>query len=418
MINPLCRETEWMNLWAQLPMWQAPPYRVLVMVPHPDDETLAIGGFLASRRSLGIDATLLSVSDGENAYVENHALGSMRQREQTLASAHLGISEDKIVRLHFPDSRIEDYEEELGTRLADLISPNTLLLAPWVGDFHPDHTACGRVALKVAIETGTVLVSYLFWTWHTQEVADVGSLPLQKFDLQPEWFAAKTAALAEHQSQLKRDNDQPILTPEFLWPARQTARCFFRMSDVTSAEFFDRKYRSNTDPWDFAKSEYERARYNAIVAELDGRIYERGFEPGCSIGVLTALLAGYCRSIEALDISPTAVGLCQQRCRRLPHVNAWCGSLSEWFPSGHFDLIVFSEIGYYFTGKKLRQLARTLVSRLLRGGTFLAVHWLGISEDHLLTGERVHEILRSIGGLTHCNRKHYGKFLMDRRERQ
>jgi hypothetical protein len=89
------------------------------------------------------------------------------------------------------------------------------------------------------------------------------------------------------------------------------------MIDSTSAEFFDRKYRSNTDPWNFAKSEYERARYNAIVAELNGRIYERGFEPGCSIGVLTMLLADYCLMSAAVQAATSRKRTVRIRVREL-----------------------------------------------------------------------------------------------------
>jgi SAM-dependent methyltransferase len=189
------------------------------------------------------------------------------------------------------------------------------------------------------------------------------------------------------------------------------------MSDSTSASFFNDKYLRNPDPWDFETSEYELARYKVILNELGERIYARAFEPGCSVGVLTASLAERCRLLEATDISLRAVELAQQRCRRLPHVNITCGSLPAGIPPGMFDLIVFCEIGYYFREEELAHLAATLMQRLETGGTFLAEHWTGNSKDHVLSGDRVHEILRTTNGLRLVHEQRYNEFRIDRSER-
>jgi LmbE family N-acetylglucosaminyl deacetylase len=226
MVTPICAHAEWVAFWAQLPTWKPPNLRVLVISPHPDDETLAIGGFIASRRALGIDVTLVAVTDGENAYGRDDSLRIARQTEQNRAAAHLGISEEGIIRFHFPDSGVEPFEQELVSRIAALVSPSTLLLAPGRNDFHPDHKVCGRAAEKVTAETGTVLASYFFWTWHTEDVRTVADLPLSRFELKPDWLAAKTTALSEHKSQLIREDKPPILTPDLLWPARVSSEVF------------------------------------------------------------------------------------------------------------------------------------------------------------------------------------------------
>jgi SAM-dependent methyltransferase len=188
------------------------------------------------------------------------------------------------------------------------------------------------------------------------------------------------------------------------------------MNNSTSAAFFDDKYLRNRDPWNFEKSNYEQARYHTILNELGDRIYARAFEPGCSVGVLTALLADRCNSIEATDISPRAVELARQRCRYLPHVNVTCGSLRITIPPGMFDLIVFSEIGYYFTEEELGRVVGLLAKKLEKDGAFLAVHWTGISEDHLLSGDRVHEILCAGRGLRLVHQNRYEAFRLDRFE--
>jgi protein-L-isoaspartate O-methyltransferase len=185
-------------------------------------------------------------------------------------------------------------------------------------------------------------------------------------------------------------------------------------TDTTSKEFFEHKYRLQKDPWDFSASPYERARYDAIIQSLAHRRYDRAFEPGCSIGVLTARLASLCGYVHALDISPTAVQQARKRCAQLPNVVIACGAFRASLPSGEFDLIVLSEIGYYLEQDELLTVATTLSERLRRGGCLLAAHWLGESGDHLLSGDRVHEILSKVPLLLLEHSERHSGFRLDR----
>jgi LmbE family N-acetylglucosaminyl deacetylase len=227
MITPLCGENEWLDLWSSLPSWSIPQGRpVLVVSPHPDDETLAIGGFLAACCSLGANVTLLAVTDGESAYGYDPSLGEMRWQEQRRAATHLGIPGENIIRMRLPDSGLASHEDDVADGIASLISIETLLVAPWSGDFHPDHTVCGRVAERLCAESKARLLSYFFWTWHTLPVHAVSALPMQKFDLTRDWLDAKLRALAEHGSQLYRKHEPAILNESLLWPARQALEVF------------------------------------------------------------------------------------------------------------------------------------------------------------------------------------------------
>jgi SAM-dependent methyltransferase len=188
-------------------------------------------------------------------------------------------------------------------------------------------------------------------------------------------------------------------------------------ASTTSAEFFERKYREHADPWNFAQSDYEQSRYEAIIGALGRRRYERAFEPGCSVGELTWRLATKCRQVDAMDISAAAIDRAKRRCSGLPNVDLRVGGLPHQIPDGTFDLIVFSEIGYYFEETHLQDLAKTLVQRIGPSGTLLAAHWLGTSKDHVLSGDRVHEILRSLDGLRLVYSERHEGFRLDRWER-
>lgn len=171
------------------------------------------------------------------------------------------------------------------------------------------------------------------------------------------------------------------------------------MTDASSEQFFEQKYAAEADPWAFATSRYERERYQTIVRALGGRRYKRAFEPGCSIGILTRDLADLCDRVEAIDISSSAVARAQERCFGLDNVKIAQGKLPDAVPPGSFDLIVLSEIGYYFAPEALLEIACQLMARLTIKGVLLAVHWLGQSPDHQLTGDEVHTLLGSIPGI-------------------
>jgi SAM-dependent methyltransferase len=185
-------------------------------------------------------------------------------------------------------------------------------------------------------------------------------------------------------------------------------------TDTSSEAFFEAKYAASADPWHFATSPYERTRYTAILRALAGRRYRRAFEPGCAIGVLTSELAGICDAVEAIDISASAVAQARERCRDCPGVRVSKGKLPDDIPAGVFDLIVFSEIGYYFEPEMLAQIAALLVGRLALQGVFLAAHWLGDSPDHRLTGDQVHAWLERTPGLARTLAERYEGFRIER----
>jgi SAM-dependent methyltransferase len=186
----------------------------------------------------------------------------------------------------------------------------------------------------------------------------------------------------------------------------------------SSAAFFEKMYRQNVDPWNFEHSRYEQERYARILEAARGRRYSRAFEPGCSIGILTQALARLCDRLEAIDISPTAALRTKRRCKDLSHVHAWCGSLPDATLAGTFDLVIFSEIGYYFEENKLREIIDRLAGSLNPEGILIAAHWLGTSADHVLSGDAVHRIIRECGLLSLDEEERYAHFRLDRMVRK
>jgi trans-aconitate methyltransferase len=163
----------------------------------------------------------------------------------------------------------------------------------------------------------------------------------------------------------------------------------------SSSAFFEAKYQANSDPWDFSSDAYELGRYDAIIGAISHRHYRQVFEPGCSIGVLTERLAVHCEAVDAIDFSSTATAKAQARCAYLPHVVITCAAIPEKLPPKDTDLLILSEIGYYFTVKAWQQIANQMIDSVSPGTILLATHWLGNSKDHCISGDEVHQILMS-----------------------
>jgi predicted TPR repeat methyltransferase len=158
-------------------------------------------------------------------------------------------------------------------------------------------------------------------------------------------------------------------------------------------EYFERLYAQSYDPWNFETSEYERKKYERTLEALGGRRFERALEAGASIGVFTEMLAARCDELLAVDVSERAVAEARKRLSGREHVRVERRTLPEEMPRGPFDLIVASEVLYYFTRQEMLAVLGTFERELAPGGTLLAVHWRRETRTYPLQGDEVHELL-------------------------
>ncbi|WP_344692875.1 class I SAM-dependent DNA methyltransferase [Sphingomonas cynarae] len=162
-------------------------------------------------------------------------------------------------------------------------------------------------------------------------------------------------------------------------------------------EWFEQLYREQGDPWGFETSPYEQAKYAETLAALPATRYGDALEVGCANGVLTALLAPRCDRLLAVDPSPTALAAARARCRDLPQVRLEERSLPAQAPAGTFDLILLSEVIYYWDGGDLARMAAYLRRALRSGGDLLLVHWTG-DTDYPKSGDDAVTELRGLFG--------------------
>ena len=183
-----------------------------------------------------------------------------------------------------------------------------------------------------------------------------------------------------------------------------------------SPNYFDEVYRANTDPWNFASSPYEAGKYAATLAALPRDHFDSALEIGCSIGVLTEMLAPRCGRLLSLDVSGLALEQAHKRCAALPQVKFERRYLPAEFPAGSYDLILVSEVGYYLSLPDLMILRERCINQLTADGCLLLVHWTPLVHDYPLTGDQVHEtfVAATTGErLRHLNCQRAEKYRLD-----
>ena len=161
------------------------------------------------------------------------------------------------------------------------------------------------------------------------------------------------------------------------------------MDSTLDRAYFDRLYAATDDPWSFRTSPYEAEKYDRTLATLD-RHYARGLEIGCSVGVLTRRFATRVDRLLAVDISANAVAQTQAACADFPNVIVAQADVTRAFPEGRFDLVVVSEVAYYWSTSDFAYV-RDRIASSAPGGDVLLVHFLPKVPDYVRDGDAVHE---------------------------
>jgi cyclopropane fatty-acyl-phospholipid synthase-like methyltransferase len=151
-------------------------------------------------------------------------------------------------------------------------------------------------------------------------------------------------------------------------------------------EYFDALYTADPDPWNFAASAYERAKYTLTMNAMPKQRYRSALEVGCSIGVLTRSLASRCDAVVAIDAAPSPLVEARRRCADWPGVRLEQMFVPEQWPAGVFELILLSEVVYYLGPEDVSRLAARVTHSLPKGGSVILVHWTGPT-DYPLSGD-------------------------------
>jgi LmbE family N-acetylglucosaminyl deacetylase len=183
---------------------------VLVLAPHPDDESLGCGGLIAACAREGISVTVALLTDGAGSHPGSQShppalLARLRVAEMRAALGALGLLADALHELGWPDQhapiRGAGFVQAVAqvTRLARAVGA-AVILAPWRHDPHCDHESAALIAAAAAEALGCRQLAYPVWGWTLPGTAPVSAGPALRFEAMA-YLAEKRRAVACHHSQ-------------------------------------------------------------------------------------------------------------------------------------------------------------------------------------------------------------------------
>ena len=186
---------------------------LVVVAPHPDDESLGCGGLIAQAVREGRPVRVVIVSNGCGSHPHSKAyphdrLRSLREAETVRAMAELGLGAEHVHFLRLPDGGVpsEGAEAEVAAdKVAEIAraAGARALFVTWRHDPHCDHTASAAIVdLARARLPGIAAYAYPVWGWTLPPEREVGPAP-GGFRLVVEAErAAKRRAVEAHASQV------------------------------------------------------------------------------------------------------------------------------------------------------------------------------------------------------------------------
>ncbi len=212
--------------------------RVLILAPHPDDETLGCGAFIIHLKNRGASFRIVTVTDGAASTVSQSLnpedLKALRRKESAQAIKRLGLAEEDLIFLGYPDGGASEQIGPIAADIAEqlgLYAPD-LLLAPFGADLHPDHRAVAEALslLRQEKKIACRVLCYPMWFWPREAIKSLWRFPFlikgRKLDARP-YLKAKRAAFEAYRSQ------QENLTGESGW-------------SVLEEDFIEQNFR----PWE------------------------------------------------------------------------------------------------------------------------------------------------------------------------
>lgn len=392
--------------------------RLVVVAAHPGDETLAAGGLLALAARAGLEVVVLLLTGGEASHPHSPTdvpgQPVRRRTEGPVLALHRLAPSGTVQRLGLPEGSVGDHEDAVVTALVDLLGQagsETLLVAPWRDDGHADHDAAGRAAAVAARRCDATLWEYPMASWQQSDPAHAPWADFHLLPLSDDVRESKEAAVRLHRTQLATlsvaTGDEAVPLEGLLAHFRRPFEVFLRLG-VVPDDSLDRLHESVDDPWQVRTSWYEQRKRLVTLAALPHPRYGRALEVGGSVGALAAELSLRCDELVVVDESAAATATARASLasdgraghgQDLGEVSVLRASVPEEWPSGCFDLVVVSEVGYFLSPDRLRRLVARVAASLGDDGVVLLCHWRHPVSGWPLDGARVHEIWREESAL-------------------
>ena len=124
--------------------------RVLIFAPHPDDETIATGGFIIKSLERNASVNIVIIMNGNWKGEEKKRYDELKD-----AARRLGIDEENIYFLNYPDNTLKKQApEKVKKEFRRIIKETnpTFIVFPIPKDFHTDHKTAGKLLKEIIVE--------------------------------------------------------------------------------------------------------------------------------------------------------------------------------------------------------------------------------------------------------------------------
>ncbi|KAA0890805.1 class I SAM-dependent methyltransferase [Pusillimonas sp. ANT_WB101] len=167
---------------------------------------------------------------------------------------------------------------------------------------------------------------------------------------------------------------------------------------------FDAMYKQDDDPWSVRHSWYERRKRAVLMASLPSARFGKVLELGCGIGEMTYLLSSVGAHVMAVDASETAAAICRRRVGRAGanNVSVQVLQLPASWPLGSddsFDLVVVSELAYYFSEPELASFIEQCMASLALQGIWVMCHYKPQFHDRIGSTDEIHNKVNALSEL-------------------
>lgn len=191
---------------------------LMVIYPHPDDETMAAGGLLLVTKELGFKtiAVLLTKGAAGQVHVHPHGKSLKELREMELKKAAKILNIDELVMGDFDDGKLKDQNWSSWVKeQLEKYQPGIVVTYDHSGlSGHPDH-----IALSLEIKKLVSKKTILLWSTISPEFAkriinpktlEFASTPDYELDLRKNWIKKWRAARAHASQALGKGMPMPL----------------------------------------------------------------------------------------------------------------------------------------------------------------------------------------------------------------
>jgi len=216
---------------------------LLVIAPHPDDESFACGALIAKYKEKGHSVNIIIVTDGRASSpkeaISQKNLITIRHNETLNAIKKLGCKDKDIIFLNYEDSRTSNYKNKIEQNLIHYIKKlnPSLIASPFLLDKHNDHATIASIVEKLQSDKSIIsdVIYYPLWFWPKIALSTIFSKKYKTYKLNASpYLKIKEEAILAHKSQFENITGSKkwgYLDPHIINMQLKPYELYFKLSD-------------------------------------------------------------------------------------------------------------------------------------------------------------------------------------------